>query len=290
MSRMMENVATLNSAVRTMLAVLLVGVFGWGGWTAYRTYFASDIAAREQAQELEDARQELARRDNELREKVQMIAQRDEQLAKQSEEIASLNLTVQEQEEEIARLDTALRLLKVDHRIAHLEILDQKTDPESGEKTTTISFVEVNDEGTPIGPDRTFELKGDMVYIDHWVVKFEDKYVEEADFDRSTAIVLFRRIFGEYQEPSQGYTIDEVGSRPTAYARGSRMSDFERKIWDDFWNIANNPERAKELGIRAAHGEAVSIKAEQGRSYEVQLRATGGISITPLETKKEPQT
>jgi hypothetical protein len=281
MSRMMENVATVNSLVRTFLAVVLVGAAGLGGWKAYQTYYAADLERQSQIEALTAAREELAARDETIR-------QKEELLTAKTAEIVELNVTIEEQDQKIDQLDTSLRLLKVDHRIANLTIDDQMTDPTTGKIATTVSFVEVNDEGYPMGEPRQFQLEGDVVYIDHWVVKFEDKYVEEADLDRSTSIVLFRRIFGEYQEPSQGFTIDEVGSRPLAYGRGGQMSDFERQIWSDFWNIANNPDRAKELGIRAAHGEAVSIKTEKGRRYQVQLRASGGLSITPLTESAMP--
>lgn len=61
------------------------------------------------------------------------------------------------------------------------------------------------------------------------------------------------------------------------------MTDFEKKIWGDFWNIANNEMVAEELGIRAAHGQAVSMKMQKGKSYKVQLRASDGLSILPDE-------
>jgi len=57
------------------------------------------------------------------------------------------------------------------------------------------------------------------------------------------------------------------------------LSDFEKKIWDDFWRIANDPQRSAELGIRALHGDAVSIKVEKGKTYRVTVRASGGPEI-----------
>jgi hypothetical protein len=66
------------------------------------------------------------------------------------------------------------------------------------------------------------------------------------------------------------------------------MSDFEKKIWSDFWTLANDPEKAKELGIRAAHGEAVNIRMEAGKRYQVQLRASDGLSITPITEESKP--
>jgi hypothetical protein len=65
------------------------------------------------------------------------------------------------------------------------------------------------------------------------------------------------------------------------------MSEFEQKIWDDFWLIANDPARAGELGIFAAHGAAVSMRVRPGAKYELELRSTGDITIRPIETPAE---
>jgi hypothetical protein len=148
---------------------------------------------------------------------------------------------------------------------------------------TRIEFVEIGDNGDPIGEAKQFEIVGDMVYVDYLRVTFDDKYIEEADLDRSTAICLFQRLFGEYQDPADGFHLDTVGTRPTAYARGSDMSEFEKKIWNDFWLTANDSQRAAELGIRAAHGNAVSIRVRPNQTYEIDLRSTGEMSIRPLE-------
>ncbi len=160
-------------------------------------------------------------------------------------------------------------------------MLEQDTDPETKQLYTVGQFVEVNDKGERLGEPRQFRINGDVVYVDNWVVKFDDKYVEQAEIDRATSLVLFRRIFGEAQTPNDGIPLDAVGSRPQAYGNGNEMSAFEKQIWDDFWTIANDAAQAKEMGIRAAHGEAPSMKLQKGKSYKIQLRASDGLSITP---------
>jgi hypothetical protein len=150
---------------------------------------------------------------------------------------------------------------------------------------TKIEFVDINDQGQEIGKPKTFDIKGDMIYVDYLTVNFEDKYIEKSDLDRATSIALFQRIFGEHQEPAKGFQLDTVGTRPTAYARGTQMSDFEKKIWDDFWLIANDNKRAQELGIDAIQGKAVAIRAQPGKSYEIELRSTGDMTIRPIESK-----
>jgi hypothetical protein len=267
MAGMLESLSAINSFARTVLMMIIVGAGGWGLWYGYQSYHAGNATARGLKVELQNAQADLQAAQSEI--------------AARGEEIDALRTSLAEKERRIARLDTALRLLKVDHRLAEIKVLEQTTDPASGEVASVIQFVEVNDEGHPIDEPRAFRLRGDMVYVDYWVVKFDDKYVERADLDRSTSICLFRRIFGEHQEPGDGYVLDKVGSRPTAYARGGKMSDFERQIWDDFWNIANDPQRARQLGIRAAHGEAVSVQLRPGKTYRLELRASGGLTIAP---------
>jgi hypothetical protein len=171
--------------------------------------------------------------------------------------------------------------LKVNHRLAELTVLDQQTAADSEAIVTKIRFRELDDFGSSVGPTHDFEILGDVLYVDYWVVKFEDEYVQNADLQRGTSICLFRRIFGEHQEPKDGYVLDEVGTRPAAYGKGNQVSEFERKIWSDFWTIANDPDKAESLGIRAAHGEAVSTRLRPGKQYRVVLRSSGGLSISP---------
>jgi TolA-binding protein len=277
----MESLATINSVVRTIVAVVVLGAVGAGGWLGYTTIKAGGLEAAQRQQELEDARAELESQTQRLAELDRQVGRQREELAHKDERIEQLDQEIARQEEQIERLDTSLRLLKVDHRVARIDVLEQGRDSESGEQFSRIEFVEVDDRGEPVDEPREFTITGDVVYVDYWIAKFEESYVEAADLDRSTSLVLFRRIFGEYQEPTDGFQLDEVGTRPTVYAQGTAISDFEQKIWDDFWSLANDPARASELGVRAAHGEAVSMSLRPGRRYKLMLRASDGLSITP---------
>ena len=263
---LIEKVSIVTSAIRTLLATVIVGGLGVGGWYGYNTYNATEIEAKQAAEALAQAQVELEAKDAVIRVKQQ--------------EISLLTDEVAEQQKEIERLDTSLRLLKVDHRMALVSVVDQVKDEATNATLTKIEFQEINGNGDPIGVAKKFEIKGEVLYIDSWVVKFDDKYVEQADIDRSTSLVLFRRIFGEMQEPRDGFALDEDGLRPAVYGRSGDMSDFEKKIWGDFWEVANSEAKQNELGIRAVHGEAPSIKVKKGKAYRVDLRASGGLSIT----------
>ena len=267
MAKFMENVAIINSAVRTILGVAVVGGLSAFGWYGYRTYNAKDLAMAEAEQQLVSIKGELEKKNALLQEKDQAIE--------------TLNVEVQQKQKEIERLDTAMRLLKVDHRVGRLTVLDQTTDPDSGKVMSRIEFQELDLQGKPVDEAKQFNVPGDVVYVDSWVVKFDDKYVEAAELHRSTSLVLFRRVFGEHQKPLDGVVLDEPEGRPKVYSRGGEMSEFERKIWGDFWSVANDESKQAALGIRAAHGEAPSIKVQKGKAYRVELRASAGLTITP---------
>jgi hypothetical protein len=274
MPGVMDSVSTVNSLIRTLLAVVAVGAIGVAGWFGYSTYTSGGQALKDKERQLTEARNQIELKD-------QLLEEKQAALAKKDEEISDLNVEIKQQELQIQKLDTSLRLLKVNHRLAWLTVLDQGTDPETNETFTEVQFVEVDKNGRALDEAKQFRIRGDLVYIDNWVVKFDDKYVEQADIDRSTSLVLFRRIFGEAQKPMDGYPLDNIGARPKAYGQGEELSPFEEKIWTDFWGIANDEKKARELGIRAAHGEAPSIKVKKGMSYKIELRASDGLSITP---------
>jgi multidrug efflux pump subunit AcrA (membrane-fusion protein) len=274
MPGVMQNLSAINSFLRTLLAIVVVGGAGTAGWYGYTTFNAKEIEARKQTRAREEAEQALADTKSRLRQAEADVADQLAQLKLKDNEIAQLNASVK-------KLELAIRYLKIDHRVARFSAVDQTKDEASGEISSLIEFVELNDEGHPIDTPRQFRIHGDTVYIDGWVVKFDDKYVEQADLERGTSLLLFKRIFGSGQKPDDGYPLDEVGSAPHAYARGGKMSDFEKKIWDDFWNIANDSERAKQLGIRAAHGGAPFMKVEKGKSYKILLRSSGDPTIVP---------
>lgn len=264
-----DKLSTINSFLRTVLALAAVGAISFASYLGYNTYNAKDLAVQQKEKALIEARLQLEDKSKEI--------------AKQAVQIVSLGKEVADLKVENERLNTRIALLKVDHRLARVRVIDQVIDRDTGKPFSKIEFEELNDEGQRIGEPQEFTLRGKVIFVDSNIVKFDDKYVEQADIDRATSLVLFNRIFGEEQQPIDGFPIDKVGGAPGAYNRGGQMTEFEKKIWNDFWSIANDPAKAREMGIRAAHGQAVSMKVEKGKTYRIQLRASDGLSIVPEE-------
>ena len=275
MPGVLNGLSTINSFLRTLIALALVAGAGTAGWFGYNTYTAGDQAiqrATKLEQELSDAKGRLEKAELQVSTLTAELRRKDEQIA----ELAA----------NVKKLETALHYLKIDHRVARFTAVDQYADA-AGQVTTTIEFVELDDTGGPLDAPKQFQIQGEVVYIDGWVVKFEDQYVEQADIERGTSLLLFKRIFGSGQRPDDGHVLDEVGTAPRVYSRGRKLSDFEKKIWDDFWSLANNPAKARELGIRAAHGGAPFMKVEKGKSYRILLRASGDPTIVPEAAERD---
>ena len=277
MGRIQESINLFHQILRTTLLVVVLGAVGGAGYFGYRAY-------RRRQDNLEDARKKVTALEKALEERDRKLEERERQIESLERDVAALKTTVAEQKEQIEKLDLALRLLKVRRRVAQLRVLDQIPDPEKGTVVSRVEFVELDDQGRPIGEPRRFSVTGDTIYIDSWVVKFEDRYVETAALDRGTSLVLFRRIFTDKQKPEEGFSLDPVGRRPAAYGGARSMSELEKKIWAEFWTIATDERKAQELGIRAAHGEAPSVPLKKGMIYRIELRASDGLSIRP-----EPQ-
>jgi len=256
-----EAVKTVNSTVRTLAFTGLVAIVGVAGYMGYSHYTANQRALEDKEAELQAVNVKLGSMQSELN---------------------STRLELAEKIEQIEKLETAMHLLKTDQRLAQLNVLGLEIN-ESGEVVSSqLEFLELSPNGDPLSAPKRFSLPGDLIYIDNWVIKFEDAYVERADIERGTSLVLFRRVFSEKQQPNEGILLDEIGMRPQAYARGGSMTDFEKRLWSDFWEFANDPKKASELGIRAANGEAISIQVREGMSYNLRLRSSGGLSFQPV--------
>ena len=262
MGRSIEAVRTLNSLLRTLLFGVLVLGASVAGWKGYVIFNEPQLKLAEKQTEVDKLRKELSA---------------------QEKEFARVSADLEAKAKQLDRVETSLRLLKLNHRIARLRVVDQQKAADSNRVTTTIEFYEVDDSGLAIDDRRReFTLEGDRVYVECLVVKFEDRYIEEADLQRSTAICLFQRIFGEYQNPEDGFPLDEVGSSLSSYA-GGQASEFEQKIWNDFWEIAGDRKKAAAIGIRAAHADAPSTRVRKGVTYELELRSTGEFTLRPVE-------
>ena len=197
---------------------------------------------------------------------------------------AELVQRIGELEEEVARRDLQLSFLRERKRVARIDVLEQVEDAAApGGLRTTLRFQELGGDGQPLGVGQECTLDGDLVYVDARVIKFDDAFVERNDLLRGSTLLVFQRLFGEYQAPADGFRLDTVGQLPAAYSAEQGLHAFHESLWKDFWNHALDPALARESGVRAMHGEAPYIKLRAGRSYEVELRTSEGLTLRVLE-------
>lgn len=210
----------------------------------------------------------------------QEIEEREQRIQELDAEVARGQEVIRAQEAEIQELAAALKLLKVDHRVARIEVLGQEPLADgSGRVRTSLRFQEIGPEGEALGEPAEIDLLGKVAYLDALVIKFQDEYVEKGDFLRGTSICLFRRLFGEYQKPNEGFPIDAAGVRPRAYSAEKVDPAYEAELWERFWDYANDRRLAESKGVRAVQGEAPYMELRPGKVYRIELRASGGLSI-----------
>ena len=257
----------LDKLTKILVASAVVGVVLIAGWW---TLF---LRAK-----LNEHKEALAERDAQLELRAQEISTLRDENAAQAERVKQLNAEIEEKNKRIRSLEAALRLLKVDYRLARIEILAQDTAPDGG-VTTRLRFTEVDGDGQPLGEGQEAAVNGRRVYVESLVVKFEDDYVEGGDFLRGTSVCLFTRAFGESQAPEDGAPLEVAGRRPRVYAGDEQPDPFYDDLWARFWEYANDPEAARARGVRAIHGEAPFLEVAPGKTYLLELRASGGLSF-----------
>lgn len=190
--------------------------------------------------------------------------------------------------EELDGLRLRLELLRERRRVAVIDQIEPAPSvARPGGRRTAFRFRELGPDGATLGTPQRFEIEGDLVYVDALVVKFDDEFVEQRDLLRGSTVLLFRRIFGEFQAPADGYPIDAAGLRPLAYEVEAGPPAFHRELWAEFWRYANDPEVARRSGVRAMHGEAPSMRLASGRSYEIELRSSEGLTLRVMEPPAE---
>ena len=117
MGSMNDTVRTANSLLRTLLFAALVVGAGFAGWQGYSFYNEPQKKLEEKERELDVVRQDLADR---------------------QQQVDTLSADLQAKTEQLEKTETSLRLLKLRHRIARLEVLDQQPIPDTDRVMTTV--------------------------------------------------------------------------------------------------------------------------------------------------------
>lgn len=198
---------------------------------------------------------------------VQRLRSENEELARQSVE-----------------LQRAIDRLTGEDRAAEVHVLDQVQAGEIvngrpvGGTITTIEFIELDRDQHPL-PSQRFIIEDDWIFFDALVIKFDHEYVAAGDQLRGKSLALFRRIYGEHQNPADGFPIDRTGDVPEVFRLEGEPNPYEGKLWSMFWDYAANPKLADRDGVRIAQGEAVYQRMRRGEVWTLSLQNNGGLNI-----------
>ena len=108
----------INLLLRTLAVVGILGIGGW--WTMF-----ARSRTLEHEQELETRDQRIAELAVNLEQRELRIGELDREVLQKEQRIEELDEDLELAEEEIQELSLSLKLLKLDHRVARLEVLDQ---------------------------------------------------------------------------------------------------------------------------------------------------------------------
>jgi hypothetical protein len=184
---------------------------------------------------------------------------------------------VRQLEEDKKQLQQIVTRLESERRVA--DVLVKSRDVVNNIPQTTLLFVEYDRAGNAL-PAKTFTIAGTSAHIDAMVIKFDHDFVAQNDPLRGHSIALFTKIYGDNQSPASAIHIDEPDSIPDVYrAADPRVTEFETKLWKDFWKLYEDESYRKNMGVRALGGHGVWGPFEPGRLYTLTLESDGGLNL-----------
>jgi hypothetical protein len=191
---------------------------------------------------------------------------------------SSVSVQLDEERKKTQQLTEVVAHLQAEQRVADLLVTDQHD--VGGVLQTTLLFVEYARDGTPLPPKR-FTFVGKGAHVDAMSIVFEGRYLEARDPLRGHSILLFTRLFGDEQTPTNSFHIDDPQQIPLVYRGASpRVSEFEQSLWRDFWRLADDPAYRKSMGVRAAYLKGVAGKFEPGNLYTITANTAGAMILT----------
>ncbi len=170
-------------------------------------------------------------------------------------------------------LKEALARLTQEDQIGYAKVIKQER--RNGKLFTTLKFVETaRDDKTRKILEREYAIEGDVIHFDALIVKFANHLVLDG---QERSLYLWRRVYGETMPPAAGYPIEEHGKEPRRYEdllAKLKLQDRET-FWANIWDLANDPEKLRALGVQAIHGEAVYTQLKPGLIYVFKISNSG---------------
>ncbi len=194
--------------------------------------------------------------------------------------------------EETRVLRQVIDRLSADSRIAEALVTKSEWDETAKKIKTTIKFLEYDTKGNPV-PAKYFTFsarhpadprlpsggQGNIIQFQALVVRFEDRLVRAGDKLRGKSAYLFMKAFVLDGEKTQEFDIAKAREVPAGYKIEGGPSEFETKLWEEFWKYALNPKARSRAGIKNAQIEAPGSLFVPGTIYTLRIEHDGGMRI-----------
>jgi len=197
-------------------------------------------------------------------------------------EVRRLQTEVDQLEQERTQLLEYARRLGAARRVAQVDVVRQRKD-QLGRTVSTLLWQEIGPDGM-LGQPVAVETVGKLVYFESLVLKFQQKYVGEADPVRGASLAMFRRIFGDCQAPDSVLELDRF-ARPPRSLESEENERLCAELWDKFWEFVEDPRLAEEFGVRVAQCEAPAVPLDAGQTWVLTLDAAGGLNLRRIDAR-----
>lgn len=180
------------------------------------------------------------------------------------------------EEREILR--QMVKRLSADSRIAEVLVTQSVFNEQTQKIGTTIKFLEYDTEGKPLEP-RYLTFQGNIIQFQALVIRFQDKFVQSGDELRGKSAYLFLKAFVLDGKNTESFDLTETNEIPQGYKIPGVKSEFEEKLWKEFWSYALDPKARSRMGIKNAQIEAPGSIFVPGTIYTLRIEHDGGIRI-----------
>ncbi|MBF0252471.1 MAG: hypothetical protein HQL29_01515 [Candidatus Omnitrophica bacterium] len=175
-------------------------------------------------------------------------------------------------------LKQVIKRLEADSRVAEVLVTNVQFDENEKKLKTTIKFLEYDSLNKPLVP-RYFTFSGNIIQFQSLVIRFDDVHIRTADKLKGKSVYLFWKVFMLDGKNTQEYNITSPNSVPSGYEVIGAKNEFEKKLWEQFWQYALNNTDAKKEGIKNAQIEAPGTMFVPGMIYTIKIEHDGGMRI-----------
>ncbi len=175
-------------------------------------------------------------------------------------------------------LNTIIERLSAESRIAQVMVTESGKDKNTGEILTTIKFLEYDAGQKPLKP-KYFTFSGNIIQFQSLVIRFKDIHIKNAGRLKNKSAYIFWKVFSLRGDETEEYVINPISQIPTGYKIKGMESEFEKKLWEKFWNYALNNTESDKVGVKNAQIEAPGTKFVPGTLYIIKIEHDGGMRI-----------